>query len=71
MHPNVKMVIIDRFEGRFAVVETTDGQMFNMPKELLPSEAKESDVVSIEIDKEATTERHDQMVELKNKLIGK
>lgn len=69
MHPNVKTVIIDRFEGRFAVVETAEGKMLNIPKELLPSEAKESDIVSIGIDKEATAERRSQIIKLANKLM--
>ena len=32
-------VIIDRFEGDYAVVELEDGSMVNMPKSLVPANA--------------------------------
>ncbi len=49
------MLVIDRFEGEWAVVEYNK-TTFNIPKALLPAEAKEGDVlkVTIEIDKQAT-----------------
>lgn len=50
-------VIIDRFEGDFAVVELENRQMADMPKALLPPGAREGDVISIIIDKTATAER--------------
>ena len=34
-------LIIDRFEGDFAVVELPNGQMIDCPKVLLPDNAKE------------------------------
>lgn len=40
--------IIDRFEGDYAVVEYKD-RTFNFPKDLLPSEAKEGDVIEINV----------------------
>ena len=46
-------VIIDRFEGDYAVVETEDKIMVNLPKSLIPG-AKEGDVISISIDEEET-----------------
>lgn len=42
------MVIIDRFEGDYAVVEY-DNIVFNLPKGLLPKDAKEGDLLKIEI----------------------
>lgn len=42
-------VIIDRFEGDFAVAEICVGQFANIPKILLP-DAKEGDTVSITIE---------------------
>ncbi|MDR0406434.1 MAG: DUF3006 domain-containing protein [Clostridiales bacterium] len=48
-------VIIDRFEGGFAVVELPDKTMANLPLALVPN-AKEGDVVSIEIDARETDE---------------
>ena len=46
-------VIIDRFEGEYAIVEIELGNFVNIPKILLPN-AKEGDVVKIEIDKNET-----------------
>ena len=39
-------IVIDRFEGEYAVVETEDSKMFNIPKSLLP-DAKEGDKFEI------------------------
>ena len=39
------MIVIDRFEGDYAVVETDDGMM-NIHRGHLPSSAKEGDVLS-------------------------
>ncbi|WP_031516597.1 DUF3006 domain-containing protein [Desulfofalx alkaliphila] len=49
------MFIIDRFEGKWAVVEY-NRSTFNIPKCLLPSGAKEGDVINITVlvDKDAT-----------------
>jgi hypothetical protein len=44
-------VIIDRFEGDFAVCEKADRSMINIPRSKLPSTAKEGDVLTIEEDK--------------------
>ena len=50
-------VIIDRFEGKFAVIELEDGSFANMPKVLVPIAAKEGSVLLIEIDQEETQKR--------------
>lgn len=49
------MYIIDRFEGNWAVIEY-ERQTFNLPRQLLPPEALEGDVVaiSIKVDVKAT-----------------
>lgn len=54
-------MIIDRFEGGFAVIEDNDG-MINIPREKLPADAKEGCVLkkigdSYEVDREATQSR--------------
>jgi len=49
-------VIIDRFEGKFAVVELPDLTTVNLPVALVPG-AKEGDVIKITIDKDSTAER--------------
>ncbi|MGI6119227.1 MAG: DUF3006 domain-containing protein [Desulfosporosinus sp.] len=48
------MLIIDRFEGEWAVIECDD-TIFNIPRFLLPLDAKESDVISISISVDQTT----------------
>lgn len=49
-------VIIDRFEGDFAIVETQDKVYVNLPRILLPK-AKEGDVINIDIDAAETEKR--------------
>ncbi len=49
-------VIIDRFEGEFAVVELPDGTRANLPRVLVP-EAGEGDVVNITVDPAAKAKR--------------
>jgi len=54
-------VVIDRFEGNFAVVELDSKETVNMPKALLPQGAKEGDIISIDINKEKTREHRQKM----------
>jgi hypothetical protein len=61
-------VIIDRFEGEYAVVEMDLGQYTNIPKILLPN-TKEGDVVKIEIDKSETEQRKKNIQELMNNIF--
>lgn len=49
-------IVIDRFEGKFAVCELEDGSLVNVPKELF-QDANEGDIVLIEVLKEETEER--------------
>jgi len=44
-------VIIDRFEGNFAVCEKEDRQMLDIEKSKIPNTAKEGDVLIITNDK--------------------
>ena len=64
-------VIIDRFEGNFAVVELQDKSFCNMPKLLLPDGAKEGNVVTIAIDEEETQKRRQAASDLFNELTKK
>jgi hypothetical protein len=64
------IVIIDRFEGEYAVVELEDKRTVNMPKELLPDGAKEGSVISITID-ERETERCREKIEKYMKQLWK
>lgn len=38
------MTVIDRFEGEYAVLET-DGGMKTLPRDMLPAEAREGDIL--------------------------
>ena len=61
-------VIIDRFEGDYAVVELEVGKSVNIPKILIP-DAKEGDVIKIIIDRDTTEERKNQIQELVNNVF--
>ena len=61
-------VIIDRFEGEYAVVETDNGEFVNLPKILVP-DAHEGDVVEISINKEETSKRSENINSLMNDLF--
>lgn len=54
-------IIMDRFEGKFAVVELENKNKINMPRELIPGGAKEGDVLEIRIDEEETKKRRKRM----------
>lgn len=62
-------VIIDRFEGQFAVVELEDRSFTNMPKSLVPCNAKEGTVLSIDIDFEQTEKLNAGMTKLMKDLF--
>jgi hypothetical protein len=64
------MLIIDRFEGDWAVIEF-GRKTFNLPKLLLPAEAKEGDVIDIEvtIDRKATASRKESTSKLADSLF--
>lgn len=61
-------IIIDRFEEEFAVVELENKIMLNIPKEIIPSNAKEGDVISIEIDVEESNKRKENIHKLMTEL---
>ena len=61
-------VIIDRFEGDYAVVEIDKGKFVNLPKELVP-DAKEGDIVIIRVDHEETNKRKEHVKDLMNQLF--
>lgn len=50
-------IIIDRFEGEFAVVELEDKIIVDMPKALVPKGSREGDVLEIIINKSETENR--------------
>ncbi|MEG3072374.1 MAG: DUF3006 domain-containing protein [Peptococcaceae bacterium] len=66
------MLIIDRFEGQYALIEMKR-RIFHIPKILLPKNAREGDVINIQItvDKEATEQRKQSVNGLADKLFEK
>jgi hypothetical protein len=66
-------VIIDRFEGAYAVCEKEDREMINISKTCIPSDAREGDVLVIEggivaIDIQETVKRKSHMDEIVENL---
>ena len=61
-------VIVDRFEGDYAVVEIAIGKCVNIPRVLVP-DAKEGDIIKIEIEKEETEERKKYIKDLMNNVF--
>lgn len=59
------MLIVDRFEGDWAVIEY-EGTTFNLPRSLLSLEVKEGDVftLNISINQMATKERRQKGEEM-------
>ncbi|ADQ47188.1 hypothetical protein Calkro_2367 [Caldicellulosiruptor kronotskyensis 2002] len=60
----VKKVLIDRFEGNFAIVELEGRKMVAVPIEIVPEDAKEGDVLVISIDVQSTQEREQRIKNL-------
>jgi len=48
---------IDRYEGDFAVLESKEGEITRVPKNVIPQNAVEGDIISIEIDSNETRNR--------------
>jgi hypothetical protein len=62
-------LVVDRFEGGFAVCEQEGGSMVDVERKLLPDDTTEGDVVRVEsgvyvIDSAATTERRNRIASL-------
>ncbi|MBQ2897048.1 MAG: DUF3006 domain-containing protein [Clostridia bacterium] len=60
---------VDRFEAEFAVVITDDGSSYNIPKALLPEDAKEGSVINISLDKRKTEQKKQEVKNLLNSLF--
>ena len=66
-------VVIDRFEGKYAVCEKEDRTMINIERVSIPEDAKEGDVINISqhginIDLEETCKRKREIEELTKDL---
>ena len=64
-------VIIDRFEGDFAVVELPDGSFADLPRALVPAGAGEGSVLRIETDAAETEKRRREAADLLGGLLKK
>jgi len=67
-------VVIDRFEGGFAVCETQDRKMMNIEKNRIPEDAREGDTLfvseegKITVCKEETKNSKERILKLMNDL---
>jgi hypothetical protein len=52
---------IDRFEEDFAIVELENKDTIEIPRIIIPEEAKEGDIISITIEKAETDERKERI----------
>lgn len=48
---------IDRFESEYVVVELENQKFVNIPRSAIPIEAKEGDIISVQVDTEDTQVR--------------
>ena len=63
------MLIIDRFEGNFAVIETSDG-MVNIPISDIPPNSKEGDILFMTVDSDTTKQRKRRIDGLMDSLFS-
>jgi hypothetical protein len=65
-----RVVVIDRFEGEWAVLES-EGDLFHVPRRMLPLEAKEGDVLNIRfnLDRKATDGKKEEIEKLARDLF--
>lgn len=52
---------IDRFEGKYAVVELKSEEFINVPRKAIPPEAKEGDIIVVAVDNAETKERKEKI----------
>ncbi|TCU77300.1 DUF3006 family protein [Tissierella praeacuta] len=54
---------IDRFEGELAIVELENREIIEIPKVILPIDAKEGDIIIISLDEKETQDRKKRIQE--------
>ncbi|MGJ0846357.1 DUF3006 domain-containing protein [Tissierella praeacuta] len=54
---------IDRFEGELAIVELENREIIEIPKVILPMDAKEGDIIIISVDEKETQDRKKRIQE--------
>ena len=66
------MLIIDRFEGDYAVVEYSgenETETMEIPRELVPDDAKEGAILKLVVDKNSTQKRKKEIDDLADDLF--
>lgn len=61
-------MIIDRFEGDYAIIEISNGEFIEIPIIEIPKGAKEGDVLTLSIDRSQTEKRREKIEGLINEL---
>lgn len=61
-------VIVNRIEGNYLILELENGNVIDVPKELIP-EAKEGDIITIVIDQEKTKRKKEEIENLVNSVF--
>lgn len=61
-------VILDRFEGEYAVLELSDGNTVSIPR-ILVNGAQEGDLIKIEVLKDETNKRKDYIKTLMDNVF--
>ena len=64
-------VIIDRVEEEIAIVELENGDMVDVPKQILPNNAKEGSVINITCDEKETNAKRDAAKQKMNSIFRK
>jgi len=69
------MIVIDRFGEEFAVLEI-DGEITEVPRKIIPDDAREGDILILEdgvysVDEKATSERRSSVRERLYRLMKK
>ena len=62
-------ITIDRLEGNIAVVVLENGEIVNIPRKILPAEAKEVDIIDITVNRKKTDKRKTEIRNLENELF--
>ncbi|MDK2821227.1 MAG: hypothetical protein PWP31_1192 [Clostridia bacterium] len=68
--PRPKLLVIDRFEEKMAIIEY-GRQTFTLPRSLLPKAAKEGDVIKLAVvlDPQATAQRKKEAKSIANEVF--
>ncbi len=64
-------IVIDRFEGDFAVAELPDGRFCNIPRCIIPEGASEGCIIDITINKADTETRAGHIRRRLDNLFGR